>query len=497
VLRIVASRHLVMALVVMAVALNWPLSNADDGEMDSPTEAGGVTSIVERGIDLDSDAANDDDIRRRLNGIYDELDLLEPIGVSVANGIVTLTGTVSSSQANDRATEIASQVDGVVDVVDELVIDTRVSRRIESTLDRLQGMIRSLVATLPVLLLALVVTVAFWFFGRWIGRRRAVFDVLAPNTFIADLLSLLARIAIVLAGVVLALTLLDATAIIGSVLGAAGIFGLALGFAVRDTVENFIASILLSLRTPFVARDYVCIGEHEGTVARLTSRATILISRDGNHVRVPNAQVYKAVIVNYTRQPERQFEFDIGVDTDLDLNAAQRTAVATIYGVSGVLTDPPATVLVSELGESNVSLTVRAWIDQGRSDLLKVRSEAIRQVKQAFDEAGIAMPEPIYRVRFQDGHMNTVPVDSISHTREVASAVDDSRQGDPKSIPVVTGSSGNAEEGRGAPSAIAAEESGLESVCDTSANEVMQRSVERELSDTDSENLLHGTTRTE
>ena|GEM_PF-2078837 len=163
---------------------------------------------------------------------------------------------------------------------------------------------------------------------------------------------------------------------------------------------------------------------------------------------MPNAQVYKAVIVNYTRQPERQFEFDIGVDTDLDLNAAQRTAIATICRVSGVLTDLPATVLVSELGESTVSLTVRAWIDQRRSDLLKVRSEAIRQVKQAFDEAGIAMPEPKYRVRFRDGHMNIVPGDGAANSREVARTKDDSRRSEPESIPMITGPADEVAEGK-------------------------------------------------
>ena len=163
---------------------------------------------------------------------------------------------------------------------------------------------------------------------------------------------------------------------------------------------------------------------------------------------MPNAQVYKAVIVNYTRQPERQFEFDIGVNTDLDLNAAQGTAIATIYRVSGVLTDPPATVLTSKLEESTVSLTARAWVDQRRSDLLKVRSESIRQVKQAFDEAGIAMPEPISRVRFQDGHMNIVPGDGAANSREVARTKDDSRRTRPESNSMITGPADEVEEGK-------------------------------------------------
>ena len=92
---------------------------------------------------------------------------------------------------------------------------------------------------------------------------------------------------------------------------------------VKDTVENYIASILLSLRNPFEFNDFVDIGGNLGNVARLTTRATILISPDGNHIRIPNAMVFKAVIMNYTRNPQRRFQFDIGVDSAQDLKVAQ------------------------------------------------------------------------------------------------------------------------------------------------------------------------------
>ncbi|MEZ5537828.1 MAG: mechanosensitive ion channel [Thiolinea sp.] len=73
-------------------------------------------------------------------------------------------------------------------------------------------------------------------------------------------------------------------------------------------MENYIASILLSLRNPFQVNDFVSIDGHDGNVLRLTSRATILISPDGNHIRIPNATVFKAVITNFTRHPERRFQ---------------------------------------------------------------------------------------------------------------------------------------------------------------------------------------------
>ena len=94
-------------------------------------------------------------------------------------------------------------------------------------------------------------------------------------------------------GLVAALQILEATALLGAVLGGAGVIGIALGFAVRDTVDNYVSSLMLSLRQPFRANDHVVIEGHEGRVIRLTSRATILMTLDGNHLRIPNSTVFK------------------------------------------------------------------------------------------------------------------------------------------------------------------------------------------------------------
>jgi small-conductance mechanosensitive channel len=80
------------------------------------------------------------------------------------------------------------------------------------------------------------------------------------------------------------LEILDATALLGTIVGVAGVMGLAIGFALRDTVENYIASILLSIRQPFRPLDQIVLENYEGLVMKLTSRETILMTLDGNHV---------------------------------------------------------------------------------------------------------------------------------------------------------------------------------------------------------------------
>ncbi len=117
---------------------------------------------------------------------------------------------------------------------------------------------------------------------------------------------------------VLALNLLGATALLSAVLGSAGVIGLAVGFAVRDTIENYVASIMLSLRQPFRPNDHVVINNNEGHVIRLTSRATILMRLDGNHLRIPNSEVFPEPIYRLRFDPSAAGQPNLPVGADIE-----------------------------------------------------------------------------------------------------------------------------------------------------------------------------------
>jgi small conductance mechanosensitive channel len=350
-------------------------------------------------IDTSAGAATDRAIEKRLRGIFAELEGFDGLRISVSDGVVDLSGETLYAETRERAVRLARQVEGVVEVEDRIEEVRDVQRRIAPAIDRLRERGMDLLAWLPLLAVAVLIVGCFWLFAWLVGRWDAPFRRLARNRFLAELLQQVVRSAIVIAGVVLALEVLDATTLLGTVLGAAGVLGLAFGFAMRDTVENYIASLLLSLRQPFGHDDLVVIEGWEGHVLRLTSRATLLLTPDGNHVRIPNAIVYKSVIVNYTRNPARRFQFDVGVGTAEDLSAVQRLGAETLARMDGVLDDPPPVAIVEALGDSSVVIRLSAWVDQRQAEFVKVRSEAIRLVKQAFDAARISMPEPIYNVR--------------------------------------------------------------------------------------------------
>ena len=337
----------------------------------------------------------------QLREAYRQVDGLRDITLEVRGGVAVLRGDVPSLEASLKAEELAQKVDGVLTVDNGLRIESKVTERLSPVLSKLRQKAQTFVTYLPLMGVAIITFALFLGLGKSISRWNGLYRRLSGNVFIQDLLRQIAYFVCLAAGLLLALEILDATALVGAVLGTAGVLGVAIGFAFQDLAENSLASILLSLRQPFSPNDHVVIDGHEGKVVRLTSRATVLLTLDGNHLRIPNASVFKATILNYSKNPERRFRFTVGVDTEEDLTFARELALRTLQEATGVMSEPPPQCLVVELGDSTVNLDVVGWVDQREAEFLKVKSEAIRRVKESFDEAGILMPEPIYKVRME------------------------------------------------------------------------------------------------
>jgi small-conductance mechanosensitive channel len=343
-------------------------------------------------------AGGDTEIAERIRAFLVELDGYEEVDVTVRSGIVTLTGEVVDPLALDRLLALVEQVEGVAAVENEVVESTDLSKRIDPVLQRLQDRLVLALANLPLLLVALVAGGLVALAGFLLARWDRPFDRLAPNAFIAEIYRQILRLAFLVGGIVVALEFLNATALLSTILAAGGILGLALGFAVRDTVENFIASIMMSIRQPFAPNDVVEINGDTGKVIRLTSRATILLSFDGNHIRLPNSTVYKSRIVNYTRNPERRFTFLITVAADSDLAQARDVMEQTVNALPYTLEVPGVSAWIEGITNAGIEFTVAGWIDQTQTSLVRARGEALRLVKAALEGAGFTLPDTTYRV---------------------------------------------------------------------------------------------------
>jgi small-conductance mechanosensitive channel len=396
-----------MRILALIFCLAFPLALA--AQTDQPTGT----------IAVEDSASADAAIATRIRDILGELEGFDDISVTVSSGIVTLRGTTLDAQAANRLNDLVGRVAGVVAIENDVTETTEVMERINPALDRFEARMWQIIAFLPLALVALAVFFLVVFFGFFLARRKQPWNRLSPNAFIADIYRQIVRLFFVVAGLVIALDIVNATALLSGILGAAGIVGLAIGFAVRDTVENFIASIMLSIRQPFRPNDTVEIEGDTGKVIRLTSRATILLSFDGNHIRIPNATVFKSRIVNYSRNAERRFKFALSVDATCDLDRARHIAEDTLNSLPFVLTSPEVTVWIESVDDFWVTLHLTAWINQNETSITLARSEAIRLTQSAFDTAGISAPLPGYRI---DNLPDSFAPSGKVHTKPAAQA---------------------------------------------------------------------------
>lgn len=353
-------------------------------------------------IAVEDSASQDAAIANRIRDIMAELEGYENVTTTVSSGIVTFRGTTLDGQTAARLNDLAARVEGVVAIENEVRETTDIVERLNPAMERFTERMNQVIAFIPLALVALLAFVIVVVIGFLIARLKQPWERLAPNAFIADIYRQILRLAFMVGGLVIALDILGATALLSTILGAAGIIGLAIGFAVRDTVENFIASIMLSIRQPFRPNDSVEIGGDTGKVIRLTSRATILLSFDGNHIRIPNAIVFKSRIINFSRNDERRFAFEVSVSPSTDLALARELALQTIIEQPFVIDHPTPSAWIENLGDSTVTIGCNGWIRQSETSFSLARGEAMRMVKDAFEVAGIKMPEPTIRVLSKD-----------------------------------------------------------------------------------------------
>ena len=339
--------------------------------------------------------ARDQGVAARVRHAFSGFNELASVKVSSTGGVVRLEGTVPNPAWAQTARDIAAAHDGVLLVVSaELVVVNRIAPLPE----RIEAITVQIVDRVPLALLALLVVVLFAILGRLLSSIDSVYRQLIDAPLFRGIAKRGVNFVVLGIGILIALEILDATAVVGATLGAAGVAGLVLGFAFKDFVENYLASFLLASRRPYKQGDAVQINGHVGKVVGLDVRETILMTFEGNHVTIPNGEVFKATIVNFSRNPKRRFDFTISAAVQTDLAEAQQVGLRTLSKTKGVLQDPDPSAQIEGLGDSRVQIRFSCWIDQTKVDLLRVRSHSIRRVKVALECAGVELPAPMYRI---------------------------------------------------------------------------------------------------
>lgn len=344
-------------------------------------------------------AVRDAQVENRVQDGLQNVEELSQVQADVKSGVATLTGEVAQAPQREQAGEIAQSVDGVRQVDNAIDLDPDVTVRFSGAMQEANAKLMRMVAHLPLLIVAALIVLLSMWLGRFLSKRiHFIKRVSNRNPYMDGLARNTVRALVTLGGILLALDLLGATSLVGAVLGSAGVVGLVLGFAFKDIAENYIAGVLLSLRRPFNPGDLVRIDSHEGRVVALTSRTTQLMTLDGNQLQLPNSLVFKSVMLNFSRNPKRRFEFTTNIGVSKSWSDAMDIGIRAIRAIDGVLADPAPSALIRELADAGATLQFFGWIDQTDNDLAKTRSEAMRMVRRTLREHGITPPDAVQRI---------------------------------------------------------------------------------------------------
>ena len=270
---------------------------------------------------------------------------------------------------------------------------------------RAQTVVNGLVAAIPSIFVALIV------FGVFLVVAAIVKSVVARltearlqahrNAGVA--VGRLAQGLVIFVGLLVALSVALPTFRPGDVVQVLGIGSVAIGFAFRDILQNFLAGILLLVTQPFRIGDQIVAGTHEGTVEDIQTRATFIRTYDGRRVVIPNADLFTDTVVVNTAFEHRRLEYDVGIGYGDDVERARGVILDAVRSTDGVLAEPAPDVLLMDFAPSSVNLRVRWWIaPPKRADALDARDRVLTAVKHQLTAHGIDLPFPTQQVLFHD-----------------------------------------------------------------------------------------------
>lgn len=261
-------------------------------------------------------------------------------------------------------------------------------------------MVEGFVALLPKMAIAAIVFVLFiaaaWLIKLLVLRATSHHS----SAHIGRVLARLCQWCIYILGVMVAVAIVAPSVTPAKLLSALGVGSVAIGFAFKDVLQNFLAGILILLRQPFKVGDAVKFADHEGYVEEIDTRLTVIKTYDGRQVLVPNGEIYTNPITVLTAYDKRRNQYDIGIGYGDDIGRACEAILSAMQASEGVLSNPKPDVIVNELAGSSVNLRVRWW--SKTDEMLSVKSRVIRAIKEGLDEASIDMPYPTQVTLFHD-----------------------------------------------------------------------------------------------
>lgn len=271
-------------------------------------------------------------------------------------------------------------------------------------IDKMQAMLNSFTALLPNIILALIVFALFFFVARTI--KKVVRNLTRDRREARNLGMVLGRLAqgtTILIGLFIALSIVIPSLKASDLVQLLGISSVAIGFAFRDILQNFLAGILILLTEPFQIDDQIIFKKFEGTIENIQTRATTIRTYDGRRIVIPNSELFTNSVTVNTAFENRRLEYDIGIGYGDDIDEAQRLILEAVYGTDGVLETPAPDAIVVELAGSSVNIRARWWVaPPRRADVLDLQDRVLTNIKNKLTANGIDLPFPTQQILFHD-----------------------------------------------------------------------------------------------
>lgn len=276
--------------------------------------------------------------------------------------------------------------------------------QISNAWKNLQGMINGFIALLPNIILALIVFAIFFLIAGAV--RQLVKRVTRSRRHARNLGLILGRLAqwtLLLIGLFIALSIVIPTLRAGDLVQLLGISGVAIGFAFRDILQNFLAGILILLTEPFQLDDQIIFKDFEGTVENIQTRATTIKTYDGRRIVIPNSELFTNSVTVNTAFDKRRLQYDIGIGYGDNIDEAKRLILEAIQETEGVLSDPAPDAIVVDLAESTVNIRARWWVQPPRRfEVLNFQDAVLVAIKKKLTANGIDLPFPTQQILFHD-----------------------------------------------------------------------------------------------
>lgn len=179
---------------------------------------------------------------------------------------------------------------------------------------------------------------------------------------------------------------------LGPLLGAAGIIGIAVGFASQTSVSNVISGVFLMTEQSFVVGDAIQVGTTVGQVLSIDMLSVKLRTFDNRFVRIPNETLLKSEVINMSRFPIRRLDLNISIAYREDVGRVREVLFDVIHTQAGCLQEPEPLIVFTGFGASSIDLLVAVWVV--RDDFLRMKNQLQEAIKSRFDAENIEIPFP-------------------------------------------------------------------------------------------------------